>query len=318
MINRTDLSVVIVAFDMARELPRTLRSLLPPHQTGIDPSAVQFIIADNGSTEPVRRTDFPADADITVICVEDGGVSPCRAVNRAAELARGTNIAVMVDGARMASPGLLAAGFKAVHIDPRAFVATLGLHLGPKVQQISTTEGYDREAEDALLTGIGWPGDGYRLFEISALGESYAQGVLVAPPETTFFVMNRQRFVDIGGFDERFVSLGGGFANFDVFARALGDADAPLVMLVGEATFHQLHFGATTREGASAGRSRRLASRSVMFMPPSTPPFGGSIGRGRTVVRCCSARSLTRECPVCSFPQMPREKAPPLSSRSLN
>lgn len=243
------LSILIVAFDMARELPRTLRSLFPPYQTGVRPEDIEIIIADNGSTTPVRREDFPAEANITVIRVDDGGVSPCRAVNRAAALARGRKIAVVVDGARMASPGLLALALQGTAIDERAFVATLGFHLGPKVQQISTAEGYDRDVEDALLTGIGWPGDGYRLFEISALGESYSGGALAVPPETTFFAMDRRRFLDLGGFDERFVSLGGGFANFDIFARALADPEAPLVMLVGEGTFHQLHFGATTQEG---------------------------------------------------------------------
>lgn len=244
-----DLSIVVVAFDMARELPRTVQSLLPPCQTGVDAAALEIIVVDNGSTHPVRREDFPADANITVLRVEDGGVSPCRAVNRAADLATGRSIAVMVDGARMASPGLLAAGLQAMKLNSRAFVATLGLHLGPKVQQISTTEGYDRDVEDALLASIAWPADGYRLFEISALGESYAQGVLIVPPETTFFVMDRQRFLDIGGFEERFVSLGGGFANFDILDRATADPETTLVMLVGEATFHQLHYGATTREG---------------------------------------------------------------------
>lgn len=246
---RPQLSVVVVAFDMARELPRTVQSLLPPYQTGLEMKDIQIIVADNGSTVPVDRRDFPADADITVIRVDDGGISPCRALNRAAALASADHIAVMVDGARMASPGLLSLALEAVRVHPKAFVATLGLHLGPKVQQVSTTEGYDRDVEDALLDSIRWPSDGYRLFEISALGESYAHGVLKPPPETTFFVMVRQRFIDMGAFDERFESLGGGFANFDVLDRAIMEPDAPLVMLVGEATFHQLHFGATTQAG---------------------------------------------------------------------
>lgn len=246
---RPRLSIVVVAFDMARELPRTIKSLLPPYQTGLTYADVQLLIADNGSADPIQRADYPADADITVIRIDDGGVSPCRAINRAAALATADHIAVMVDGARMASPGLLNLALQAARLNPKAFVATLGFHLGPKVQQISTTEGYDRDAEDRLLQSIAWPADGHRLFEISALGESYAHGVGVAPPETTFFVMDRRRFLNMGGFDERFVSLGGGLANFDVFRRALTDPDAPLIMLVGEATFHQLHFGATTQAG---------------------------------------------------------------------
>lgn len=242
-------SIVVVGFDMARELPRTIRSLLPPYQRGIDSAQIEIIVADNGSHAPVQRGDFPADVDLTVLRVDDGGISPCRAVNRAASLARGELIAVMIDGARMASPGLLKTAIDASRTDPKAFVATLGFHLGPKPQQVSTTEGYTRAVEDGLLDAIAWPADGYRLFEISALGESYRHGVLASPPETTFFLMDRQRFLALGGFDEGFQALGGGFANYDMFDRASADPAAPIVLLVGEATFHQLHFGATTQEG---------------------------------------------------------------------
>lgn len=61
--------------------------------------------------------------------------------------------------------------------------------------------------------------------------------------------MNRARFEALGGFDENFKALGGGFANYDFFERAVADAGAPLVMLIGEGTFHQLHYGATTQAG---------------------------------------------------------------------
>ena len=57
------LSVVVVAFDMARELPRTVRSLLPPYQTGVAPGEVEIIVADNGSTDPVRREWFAQGID---------------------------------------------------------------------------------------------------------------------------------------------------------------------------------------------------------------------------------------------------------------
>jgi len=42
------------------------------------------------------------------------------------------------------------------------------------------------------------------------------------------------RFLEMGGFNERFIQLGGGFANFDFFRRAAEAAREGFVMLVGE------------------------------------------------------------------------------------
>lgn len=254
------LSIIVVGFDMARELPRTVLSLTAPYQRGMELGDVEIIVVDNKSAEPVRRDQFQPDAEIQVMRVEDGGVSPCRAINLGVQAARAEMIGVVIDGARMASPGLTKAALEAARLAPEAFVATLGFHLGPKVQQVSVLEGYTREVEDQLLADIGWPHDGHRLFEICALGESYRHGVLAAPPETTFFVMSKAHYLTIGGYDERFVGLGGGLASFDFFERATRAAGDAFIMLVGEGTFHQLHYGATTQAGgirrsADDGRS---------------------------------------------------------------
>ena len=244
------LSAIVIGFDMGRELPRTVLSLLPPYQIGVEPGEVEIIVVDNGSAEPVRRDAFPADAEVRVVRIDDAGVSPCPAINRGVALARADRVALMIDGARMVSPGMIRAALDAAAGRPQAFVSTLGFHLGPKVQQVSVAEGYSRAAEDRLLAEIGWPhGDGYRLFDICAPGESYAKGVLAPPPESTFFVMKKAMFEAIGGYDERFVSLGGGFASFDFFRRAVAAAGDGFTLLVGEGTFHQLHYGATTQEG---------------------------------------------------------------------
>lgn len=248
--SRPVLSIVVIGFDMARELPRTVLSLLPPYQRELEPGEIEIIVVDNGSTEPVTRDLFPADANVRILRVDDGGVSPCRAINRGVAEARAEHLGLMIDGARMVSPGVIRAALNAAVLHPNAFVATLGFHLGPKVQQVSVNEGYSREVEDQLLSEIGWPdGDGYRLFEICALGESYAMGVLAPPTETTFFVMKKAVFEAIGGYDERFKQLGGGLASFDFFRRAVEAAGDGFAMLVGEGTFHQLHYGATTQTG---------------------------------------------------------------------
>lgn len=244
------ISVVVVGFDMARELPRTVISLLPPYQIAVEPWEIEIIVVDNGSAIPISREMFPADADIKLVRINDASVSPCHAINLGVTFARAVHVAVMVDGARMASPGIIRASIDAVVGRPKSFVATLGFHLGPTVQQLSITEGYTQSVEDKLLDEIAWPsGNGYRLFEICALGESYRSGVLVPPTETTFFVMQKQLFESIGGYNENFRTIGGGFAGFEFFRRAVSAVKNDFVMLIGEGTFHQLHFGATTRAG---------------------------------------------------------------------
>jgi hypothetical protein len=75
---------------------------------------------------------------------------------------------------------------------------------------------------------------------------------LTAASETTLFLMRRSTFDTIGGFDERFTMPGGGFANYDFFERVLADPASPYIVLLGEGTFHQLHYGITTSAKGTA------------------------------------------------------------------
>jgi glycosyltransferase involved in cell wall biosynthesis len=249
------LSVVTCAHELRRELPRTARSLVPPYQLGIEPGQLELIVVDNGSTEAVEQNWFDGlAADVRILRFPPGDPSPCRGLNAAVAAARGSHVAVLIDGARLASPGLLARSLDALRIADDVFVATMGFHLGRETQQISLTKGYGPEAEDRLLSEIGWPDAGYRLFEICARGESYKDGVLSSFPETTAFVMQRASFERIGGFHEGFRYRGGGLANFEFFERVLSDAAITPVMLIGEGTFHQVHYGNSTRAGGVRAR----------------------------------------------------------------
>jgi hypothetical protein len=250
-----DLSVVISAHGMRRELPRTVRSLSPPYQTGLDPARIEIIVVDNGSTEPVEVNWFEGvAAELRIMRFPPGNPSPCQALNAGVAAARGSRIAVLIDGARIASPGLCDRALAAMRLADDVFVATMGFHLGHEVQQVSLTKSYGPEAEDRLLAQIEWPRDGYRLFEICARGESYGGGVLAAFPETVAFVMHRSSFERLGGFHEGFRFHGGGLANFEFFERVLMDAAITPVVLIGEGTFHQVHFGTSTRAGGVRAR----------------------------------------------------------------
>ncbi len=248
-----DISVVVSAYEMRREIPRTVRSLSPPYQIDVDPARIEIIVVDNGSTEPVHASWFEGvAADVDVIRFPPGNPSPCEALNAGVAAARGTFVAVLIDGARIASPGLLARWLAAMRTANDVFAATMGFHLGLETQQKSQLNGYCADVEDRMLEQIGWPQDGYRLFEICARGESYSNGVLSDFPETTAFMVRRETFQRLGGFDERFRYRAGGLANFEFYERMLSDENVVPVVLIGEGTFHQVHDGITTRAGGVA------------------------------------------------------------------
>ena len=53
-------------------------------------------------------------------------------------------------------------------------------------------------------------------------------------------------WTELGGYDERFVTPGGGLVNQDAYRRACALPDCQLVVLLGEGTFHQVHGGVAT------------------------------------------------------------------------
>jgi hypothetical protein len=152
----------------------------------------------------------------------------------------------MIDGARIASPGLLMGALEAARLHPRPVVSSLGFHLGPKVQMVSTKEGYDQLREDQLLERVAWEEDGYRLFDISVLAGSSSGGWFQPIAESNALFMPRELWQALGGFDESFRSAGGGLVNLDAYARACKLADTQLITLLGEGTFHQVHGGIST------------------------------------------------------------------------
>ena len=242
------LSVVVVAYNMARELPRTLQSLSPAHQTGIAAGDYEIIVVDNGSSAPADVAACLAAApNMRLITLPPGRVSPCHAVNVGLAAARGTYLAACIDGARMASPGLLAGALAAIDGDTRTVAGSFGLHLGPKPQQDSVAEGYDTATEDAMLAQSGWEEDGYRLFDVSVMGRSSGKGPDVLPTESNALAMHRDFWRALNGYDEGFASPGGGLANPDVWKRACEFPGARVRVLQGEGTFHQIHGGTTTR-----------------------------------------------------------------------
>lgn len=175
-----ELSIVIVVYNIPREAERSLYALSAAYQRDIAPEAYEVIVVDNGSTPPVDRALIERlRGNFSLIRIDDAPPSPAQAINRGLAAARGETVGVMIDGARLVTPGLLHFALHGVRMFSRAVVATLGWHLGfDTSQRLAVEAGYDRCREDALLASIDWPQDGYRLFEIAALDGSSVQGWL--------------------------------------------------------------------------------------------------------------------------------------------
>lgn len=281
------LSVIVICYKMEGQITNTLTSLSTPYQQGVDGRDYEILLIDNGSPQPLPSQAWNVAPNIQYehIPPAAAAANPGIALNQAVARARGKIICLMIDGARMLTPGVLHWGLRLASASPRALVEVRGWHLGHKVQVQSILEGYNSEVERELLAGIDWPTNGYRLFEISALAMSSRSGFCGKATETTCAFMSRDAYRTIGGYDERYAEPGGGLANFDFFYRAATSADIVFTLL-GEGTFHQVHGGAST--GLTPDELRisfrrwrdeyeRLSRRFENRPPPYDPILAGHV-----------------------------------------
>jgi glycosyltransferase involved in cell wall biosynthesis len=239
------LSVVMVVYNMRRAAARTLLSLSARYQQAIRPEDYELIVVENGSTRPLDPEKVREFGDnVRYFFVENASPSPASAVNFGLGEARGDLVGVLIDGARIVTPNLLQLAERASATHPRAVICTTGWTLGRDPQNWAIARGFDEAKEDALLDEIRWPSEPYRLFEIATLDGSSSLVGPIAESNTLF--MRRKLWEELGGMDERFDQPGGGFVNLDTLERALNLPGAEMVLLLGEASFHQVHGGIST------------------------------------------------------------------------
>ncbi len=277
------ISIILIVYDMQRQAMVTLRSLCPDYQDGIDPDDYEVIVVENRSArclDPAAVAALPGP--FTYHLRDEPGKSPAAAINFALAQARGRTIGIMIDGARMLSPGVLRHVSMACKITPDALVAVPGYQLGPTPhdQASDHTEAH----EMALLDLIGWPGigdpaTGYRLFEIASMSLANRGGIFMPFMESNCLFAPVDALRDLGGADERFDLPGGGALNLYLYYRLAHHPRTTLFLLPGEGSFHQIHGGVTTssredREAFLASILAQLnANLGVPFRSPAIPPI---------------------------------------------
>jgi cephalosporin hydroxylase len=262
---RTDeeiaLSVVVVFYNMAREAARTLTSLSRSYQRGVEDLVYEVIVVDNGSDPDQRLSEADVRAhgpEFRLVTVEDAVASPTVALNLGVSRSRGAAVAVMIDGAHVLTPGVFRHALTALRTYEPAVVAVQHWYVGPGQQGDAQQAGYDQEIEDRLFSGISWPTDGYRLFEIGHfIGDrDWFDGIT----ESNCLFVPRHLLEQVGAFDDSFDMAGGGYANLELFERLHAHPGVNPTSLLGEATFHQFHGGTTTNVADEAVRRDRVFS----------------------------------------------------------
>ena len=272
------MSIVVAAYMMQREAPRTILSLLPPLQRSVDDLDYEIVVVDNGSPEPLDIGDIAVGAPRTVRLVrvtpDRASASPASCINTAVrEHSTGELLMICIDGARMASSHLVRRTIDVLDRHPCGFTFVGGRHLGPKPQMQSVKEGYGQAVEDKLLDSVAWKLDLDELYAISVWAGAHDRQNLLLQNESNAFAMNRATWERVGGYNQKFSRPGGGLCNLEIFSRYVNRGKGLNVLLYGEATFHQVHNGAaTSHDGyfdASLHEYSRVTGRS--YRRPSFP-----------------------------------------------
>ncbi len=267
------LSIIVIAYDMAHQALNTLKSLAPGYQQGIAADDYEVIVIENRSAHCMDAAAIAAlPGNFRYRLRENDSVSPARAINEALAEARGAFIGIMIDGARMVTPGVLRFALMAHRISPMAVVAVPGYQLGPIPHHLN--RGRSHQEDHDALTSIGWPQNGYRLFDIASISPANRAGFFETFMECNCLFAPAQILRDLGGAEERFDLPGGGALNLYMYHRLVNHPQTQLFYLPGEGSFHQVHGGVTTSaaEDQDALLARILAQLNAILGEPFAAP----------------------------------------------
>ena len=101
-----DLSIILICFNMQREIIRTIQSFLKPYQIGVNDKQIEIIVIDSGSDALPDLSQF--GDKVKLVPFKSQHPSPVEAVNHGIKIAASNLVGVLIDGARMVTPGMAA------------------------------------------------------------------------------------------------------------------------------------------------------------------------------------------------------------------
>src|SRR5687767_1804583 len=116
---------------MPEQARRTLYTLSSEYQREAPAADYEVIVVENASERLLGREAAESSGpNVRYFLRHDASHTPVSAMNFAASQARGTMLGVLVDGARLLSPGIVRLALMARGAAENAVVAVPGYHLG--------------------------------------------------------------------------------------------------------------------------------------------------------------------------------------------
>ena len=195
-------SVIVIGYRMSKQLVRTLQTLAPAYQRGVSSGDYEVIVVENSSDDnlaPASIAELPDN--FHYFLRDEAGHSPVPAINFAFSQCRGDSIGLIMDGARMASPGIIRGAMDAMAITSSAIVVVPGYHLGEQEQHLHDSDAAALEQEQALLDSIDWQAEGYELFTIATFSGANPNGYLQPIMECNCVFASAASFREVGHAD---------------------------------------------------------------------------------------------------------------------
>lgn len=252
------LSILVIAYDMPVQAMNTLLSLSSGYQRRVQSSDYEVVVVENRSQRCLDGTAVEAlPGHFRYFLRDEPGVSPAAAINFGVEQCRGEILGLFVDGARMATPGLVELVLAAARGYSSPLVCAPAYHLGGERLHEVTEPMQRLQAEQELLQELHWQNNGYRLFEGASWSEGNKKGCLQPLMEANALFVRRDRWLQSGGANEAFDMPGGGCLILHTYRTLAMMPENQLIVLPGEGNFHQYHGGVTTSHGDD--RSEKIA-----------------------------------------------------------
>ncbi len=235
---------------MSRQAMNTLYSLSAQYQRNVCEADYEVLVMENLSDDALNATDVSAlGNNFRYFPRHETSPSPVNAINEGFRAARAPFIGLIIDGARIVTPRVVEYALAVARTSKNPLIAVPTFNLGPYLHYQHIDFQYTEETEKQLLEQTHWKQNGYRLFDISNLGEANPRGLFQPFMESNCYFTSKENFAAIGYADERFQLPGGGSLNLHMF-RSIGMLAqcSHYWIMIGEGSFHQFHHGVTTAQ----------------------------------------------------------------------